>query len=402
MPAGRRHVLVGFAESLAAPESIWSLWDGGFRVTAFTRRGARPPIRRFRGLDVVEVDSPADDWPATVARLGDLAREIGADAVMPLDDEAVWLCARLSERSTVPVVGPVGEQAEFALDKRLQFAHARAAGFDVPQTVELDSLDVAAAAAPPLAFPLIVKRALAVAEVGPRLLRAPSTICADADEFRRAVSDFPAGQPVLLQPWLAGTGEGIFGLAGDDGLVAVSAHRRIRMVDPHGSGSSACASIRPEPELVERAEALVRRVGWRGLFMIELLRAGNRVWFVEFNGRTWGSTALARRLGKEYPAWSAEQRLLGKLPRDGIPFREVTCRHLGFEIAHTLAVLKGPRSRAIRFPPRLRTVMDVAHVRRSDTWYNLRPGARRVFVDDTFQTAFAPLLRRGRRLLGRR
>ena len=46
-PTRPTHLLVGFAEALAAPESIWSLADAGFRLTAFSRRGTRPPIRHF-------------------------------------------------------------------------------------------------------------------------------------------------------------------------------------------------------------------------------------------------------------------------------------------------------------------------------------------------------------------
>ena len=40
------------------------------------------------------------------------------------------------------------------------------------------------------------------------------------------------------------------------------------------------------------------------MFMIELLRdRTGKVWFVELNGRPWGSMALSRRQGFEYPAW---------------------------------------------------------------------------------------------------
>jgi hypothetical protein len=203
--------------------------------------------------------------------------------------------------------------------------------------------------------------------------------------------------PILVQPWLEGEGEGLFGLMAGDRLVAVSAHRRIRMVDPHGSGSSACVAIPPDPALAASTERMLAGIGWRGLFMVELLHAGDASWFIEFNGRTWGSMALARRIGFEYPAWAADERLYGRTePKAPDSYPLVTCRHLGFEISHLLAVMKGPRSRTVTFPSRLSAAKDFLRVRRNDRWYNLRPGCRRVFVDDTVQSALAPLMRQAR------
>ena len=40
-PAPRLRLLVGFAESLAAIESVWNLLDHGFEVHVFSRRGSR-------------------------------------------------------------------------------------------------------------------------------------------------------------------------------------------------------------------------------------------------------------------------------------------------------------------------------------------------------------------------
>jgi hypothetical protein len=58
--------------------------------------------------------------------------------------------------------------------------------------------------------------------------------------------------------------------------------------------------------------------------------------------------------------------------------------------------MKGPRSRTVTVPSRLSAAKDFLRVRRNDRWYNLRPGCRRVFVDDTVQSALAPLMRQAR------
>ena len=45
------------------------------------------------------------------------------------------------------------------------------------------------------------------------------------------------------------------------------------------------------------------------MFMLELLRdAAGTPWFMEVNGRPWGSMALAVRRGFDYPVWAVRRR----------------------------------------------------------------------------------------------
>jgi hypothetical protein len=205
----------------------------------------------------------------------------------------------------------------------------------------------------------------------------------------RAAARWDPRRPLLAQPLLHGVGEGLFGLAGTGGVHAWSAHRRVRMMNPAGSGSSACVSIPVDPALAERGERLVRAAGWTGLFMIELLRdRDGRAWFIELNGRPWGSMALARRLGLEYPAWAYAQLTdPGFEPPVPGAARALRARHLGRELVHVLMVLRGPRSCALSdWPSRLRTVRDVASIRRGDRLYNWRRGSSGLFLADTVGT----------------
>jgi hypothetical protein len=160
-------------------------------------------------------------------------------------------------------------------------------------------------------------------------------------------------------------------------------------MNPRGSGSSACRSIPPDEQLVAPARAFVERARWRGLFMLELLRdVDGQAWFVELNGRPWGSLALSRRRGLEYPAWAVAQSFDPALePTVPVTPHGPLCRHLGRELVHLLHVLRGQGSRpAPMWPSRLGTLRDVLSFRRTDQWYNRRPGRTRLFVDDTVRT----------------
>ncbi len=307
---------------------------------------------------------------------------------MPLDDEAALLCGRTNFTEQVILTGPRGDALELALNKRMQVEYAREAGFAVPPTkfVELEP----DALTGEIEFPVVFKPAMAVAKSGPGLTRGRSWICCNRAELEAAVASWGGRGPMLLQQFVHGVGEGLFGLATANGVVAWSGHRRLRMMNPHGSGASACATV-PNVDEASKASgaAFLARCGWRGLFMIELLRDhAGKLWFMEFNGRAWGSMALARRAGLEYPAWTAQLALNPAAPIQLPPARNdsIVCRHLGREIMHLLFVLRGSKSKALTEWPSFWSAASVLRVGRKDRWYNWRANDRRVFVSDVIST----------------
>jgi predicted ATP-grasp superfamily ATP-dependent carboligase len=384
---------MGFANALAAPETAWSLLESGAKVTVFARRGTRTALRQCRELTIVEITPVEEDAGRAVAEVAELLRLRPYTALMPLDDASVWLCGRVAESDlgSVSIVGPTGAQAALALDKGLQVEAAERAGFSVPATRHVQySQEIRALTG----LPLVLKPAYPVRMRSGRLVRGGNYVCGNRDELERVAGSWHEEEPLLAQPLLRGVGEGLFGLAGPDGLMALSAHRRIRMANPGGSGSSACASIPVDGDLARAAERMLRDVGWRGMFMLEFLRdADGTAWFMELNGRPWGSMALARRAGLEYPAWALRQSDDPEFaPPPTGPFRPQTCRHLGREIVHLLMVLRGPRSVAQdAWPSRWRTVRDVVRIGREDQWYNWRRKDWRLFVEDAVRTVLVQL-----------
>lgn len=386
-------MVIGFGESLAAPETAWSLRDAGHDVKAFTRAGEKPPLRKARGIEVVEVAAPEEDADRAVAEIA--AALEGADVLLPLDDEALALAERAIAGTQARLAGPSGSNVEVALDKRRQIELAEEAGFGVPATTVFASVAEARGGASSLPFPGIVRPARALMFEDRRLVHPRAALYADSAELESALASLPPEAPLLVQPWLRGTSEGFFGLATADGIAAPSAHERIRMLNPQGSHSSACRSREVDPAVAEAAARMLSAVGWRGLFMVELLRDGAGVpWFVELNGRTWGSMSLSRRMGFEYPAWAVAQALDESFrPTAPAASPPLTCRHLGGELVHLMIVMRGKHSRAVAtWPSRRQTARDVLSFKRSDCWYNLRPGERSVFVADTVQQVLRPVL----------
>jgi biotin carboxylase len=392
-------VLLGFAEAMSAPEVVWSLVDRGYRVAAFARRGRRSALRSSREVTCYEITPPDVDANAALRELERLCQknEGGSRvALFPLDDSALWLASRMTTRPGLTLVGASPAAIELALDKAAQLTAAQTAGFNVPPTTICTSgIQVREAAK---SFPVIIKPAKAAWEEEGRLRKGGMWVCGNKDELEAAIAKWAERMPAILQPFISGVGEGIFGLATKAGVEAWSAHRRLRMMNPQGSGSSACVSQPVDEEIRKVAEHFVRAAGWEGLFMIELLRdQSGKVWFVEFNGRAWGSMALARRQGLEYPAWQVDLAVTGQTRISNPPQTRpsLICKNLGREFMHVLFVLRGPKSSAIQpWPSFWKSLRDVLRVRKGDGLYNWRRSDPKVLFIDFYNTvldnAFKP------------
>ncbi len=376
-------VIILFADALAAPEVHWSLVDAGIPVVALARRGTRPALRRSRHARVVEVTNPASSASRCLTELEALVRQFEDPIVMPLDDLAIWLVHRLRESLPVRVCGPTDANAALTLDKRLQLEAAARAGFSVPETIAVDS---AADLARVERFPIIVKPALAARVERDALGRGRAFALANSTQ--RDQSGFVADpqEPMIGQPHIAGVGEGVFGLVLGGKVVAWSGHRRVRMMNPAGSGSSACINIAPEARTLAAAERFLLAMNWQGLFMIELLRdTDGRLWFMELNGRPWGSIALALRTGLDYPAW-AVRAMLDPVFEPIVPSNAPTllCRHVGREILHLAFVARGPGRGALKtqWPTLSGTLRSMLAPGRPQAIYNWRWNDPLVFFAD--------------------
>jgi hypothetical protein len=377
-----RSVLVGFADALSAPEVAASLLCAGHRVIGFARRGRPATLERVTGVEIVRVTAPEDDFDWCAAEVARAAA--AADVTMPLDDPAVLLCEHALPAAAL-LAGPRGLRAQFALDKRLQLRAAAAAGMSVPEWVELAPGESSNYG---MQFPAIAKPALAAEQLRGRLRRLSPRIVATDAELASIRGAWGESTSALLQRLVPGTGAGVFGLADEQGLHHLSAHRRVRMMNPAGSGSSACAS-EPVPDPVLPAiRAFLGLADWCGMFMVELLRGvAGEWWFMELNGRPWGSLALARRLGFEYPAWAVARTVDRTAPLPEAPaFSELMCRHLGRELIHLLFVLRGSDHAHGEWPGRLTTVREMLRRESPTAWYNLAPEMRGVFLYDTWRT----------------
>lgn len=391
------HVLIGFAEALPAPEVVFSLLGAGHRVSAFARTDALPLARL--PLEALHV-TPAPEADADGACAALRALMVGPDApdlLLPLDDVGLWL-SHAAGIAPERVAGATGARAVAALDKTLQVAAAQKAGLALPETCVIRTpadLNV------PLPLPVIAKPALAVRVEDGKLGKGDAVYLRDDAQKQSLIEGLGTDtEPLLTQPLVHGVGEGVFGFVTPRGVTGWSGHVRVRMMNPHGSGSSACRANPPSPELRAAVTQFLEALNWRGAFMVELLRdPGGTPWFMEINGRMWGSLALARRQGLEYPAWAVAQSLDPDFEPD-VPQNAPDpgiIRNLGRELLHLAFVLKGPKSAFHRktWPSLMRSLGGVLRPAGGRQFYNYDPAHRDFFLREALWTVKRTLRKGG-------
>ncbi|MFK7751196.1 MAG: hypothetical protein AB8B51_01480 [Sedimentitalea sp.] len=386
-------LLVGFAEALSAPEVVFGLTAAGFRLRLFTRKGTSSRLARTLKLDLVEVTAPEHDIAATRADLLRACDDV--DGLFALDDVSLRLCTDLAEQTKgLRHIHATGARAEAGLNKATQLAAARAAGLDVPDGPILNLPDDLPEN---IALPVIAKPVHAVELRDGKILKDDVHYLMNAQDVARFRALPSLAAPLIVQPLIHGTGEGIFGHATTEGVIGWSGHQRVRMMNPHGSGSSACRVLTPDPDLCKRIETMMMALDWRGPFMIELLRDDKGTpWFMELNGRVWGSMALARRNGLDYPVWATESAFDPDFTPQQGPERQDTVRHLGRDVLHLLFALRGPKTDFHKqgWPKFLHSLPRVLQPATGRAFYNYDPRHKGYFIGDAVDTVRATLRKR--------
>jgi hypothetical protein len=383
--------LIGFAEAVAAPEVCFSLKKSNARIVAFRRKKGIGKFARLKFVEYFPVTAPEIDFDRAVQDVETLVSQVCPESITPCDDAALFVLSRLKSCSA-PGLVPTRAACDFAMDKHAQNTLALESGFSVPRTkLIIDEAGVGDFES----RPAILKPRAAIDFIDGRLEKGPSFVIR-SDRLPSEAGTAIARRPYMMQEYKNGVGEGFFGVAHDGDIYASFGHRRLRMMNPLGSGSSACVSRAPEAKEADAARTLVKKLNWQGPFMIESLRDdADRSWFMEFNGRFWGSLALARRCGLDMPrvAVDLQNGRPVAVTREACPG---FARHLGRDLINLLFVLRGPGDgiRSGHWPTRYLALKEFLAPHRLSSFYNYDSSQPLFFVKDALLTVSNAVLRR--------
>lgn len=263
-------------------------------------RWSRHVTRRVRCPD-------PSDTAAFLAWLLDFGAASPGHVLLPSTDEVAWLAAEnqaaLAGRfHLVPV--PFAAVDDL-LDKRSLHEHCGAVGLDVPETRFPRSEEEAAALAAEVGFPLVLKPRTQI------LLDSHSkgVLVESAPDFAPRWRDFLAGNHhgerlvarkpdvvwPMLQRYYPAARRSIYSLSGyaaGGEIAGVRAARKI-FQRPRKLGIGLCfEEAELDAGLVARVGALCARVGYRGVFEVELVQDGSRSVLIDFNPRFYGQMAF--------------------------------------------------------------------------------------------------------------
>lgn len=297
-------VLVTDAAQRASLAVVRSLGRAGVPVIACdTSTAAIAGASRYCQRYVICPDSrqaPLEfiDWVASYCRKNDIS------VVFPITEtssQALLMHRQRLEGIRLPFTD--FDRLIKIADKASLLDEARACGLDVPKGIYYaKGSDVPAQL--PFEPPFIAKPSRSNHWLGDRWLATEVCLVRSAEDWQQLLAERQdlRDHPILLQEFIPGRGAGIFALYHHGEALSFFAHRRLREKPPTGGVSVWSESCQPDPAIEAQAKAILDRVQWHGVAMVEFrVDDSGKAWLMEVNTRFWGSLQLAIDAGFDFP-----------------------------------------------------------------------------------------------------
>lgn len=324
----QRAVLVTGAETIAGIAVIRSLGRAGYRVHAVSADASALGFRStFAFTTAVH---PAVGTPAFLEWLRALVRKQGIDLIVPTEHVLVALRDGFGEFAALL---PVHDDASIVYRGLSKYDAPRAMPSAVnhhvlPPTLWIDDLHNAPTTGEvaKLGAPFHVKadgvHALAGCQSVTQRAETPSEAIRQLANLRGRYAK------AIVQGHVPGQGVGAFFLLHRGTVLAEFMHRRLHEV-PHTGGVSSLRESWRHRAIRDDALERLRCLRWEGVAMVEYRwePTTDRYWFIEMNGRFWGSLHLALFCGVDFPRLLADAFFGQPLaPGGSYPLRR-RCRH---------------------------------------------------------------------------
>ena len=253
-----------------------------------------------------------------IAQLLQLAHEYGDVFLIAVSENDNLIINRHRQRleQLMTVLAPSQLMLEKVLDKNRCLGIAQSVGIRIPESFQPESFDqVLAYSQQPLDYPRVLKWAdpnevaQALSQAG--LACEKCQYVFDAEDLvaklepYQAIDRFP-----MIQEYCAGHGVGQMFLVQDGEVKLAFQHERLHEWPPEGGVSTLCKSLTLEHhrQCRESSMRLLKQLQWTGVAMVEYRYdpAKAEYYFMEINGRFWGSLPLAIAAGVPFASgWVA-------------------------------------------------------------------------------------------------
>jgi predicted ATP-grasp superfamily ATP-dependent carboligase len=273
-------------------------------------------------------------------------RDHRIDLVLPTTDWTLLPLSQHRDRFRGLTMLPVAphEALETASDKYQTILLAEQVGVPAPKTTLVQSMEEVASATE-YSFPMVVKDRYSARWIGDRAELGSAFYAYSRDELVRRVRERVAkAGDVLVQSFIGGVGVGFSCFVWKGEVYLPFQWKRIREIDPRGSGSSARMSVDLDSQVLAYSRELIRHAGFQGMAMVEYKKnpESGRLVLMEINGRPWGSLQLPIDCGIDYPLHLVRWALEGKAPPSHVGYKKgVVNRSLVGDLMHLKNVFAG-------------------------------------------------------------
>lgn len=280
--------------------AIRSFGERGFAVTAGSSiRWNAGKLSRYVSRRVTYPD-PAEYPNEFVRSIERELQEHDYDMILPVNqrtvDTVVKHKSRLEAHTAVPFLRY--DRLEVALDKGATIEAARKFDIPHPKTCLNDEIDFDSIEPTLGGYPVVVKPRRESGGKG-------VSICESREELRRAYRRTTDRYgPTIVQEFIPNSGErGVYTMYDRSSTMsAVTVQHRLRSRPP-GGGASTYRETVSDPELVSLSDRLLSSLEWQGVAMAEYRydRRDGEPKLMEINPRLWGSLALSKFAGVDFP-----------------------------------------------------------------------------------------------------
>jgi predicted ATP-grasp superfamily ATP-dependent carboligase len=307
--------------------------------------------------------SPYVSIPGFVADVNANAARFDADTVLPTSEAAIMACNLARDQLGVELLAPSQEEVDVLFQKRETLRLARSAGVPIPHSHTINAETASSLIDLDIRPPIVIKPNRSESIVGDRIVRGGSTVYAysQSELIDKATTILARSPEILVQEFVNGYGVGISGVFKAGEPVTLFGHRRIRETNPLGGPSAVAVSICISDALYDATARIMRTTGYTGAAMVEYKvdRESGLTYFMEVNGRLWGSILLPIAAGLDLPYILWRVATGREVLSDGRYREGVVGRNLLGDTKHLVTVLRGrPKEWPGQFPTRWQALRD--------------------------------------------
>lgn len=310
-PPRRRVLIVATGRDRGALAAIRAFRAAGWYVGVGTPDGGGVLGSSRASHASYRVPRPRHDGRDFVEGVRRAALSGSFDLVFGGGDDWMAALSAYREQLPLPVAHPPFDVVETVLDKMRLADHAATVGLASPRTVL--ATDEALAT---WDGPVVVKCKEHWAPDQTQSLRIEAKLFATTGDALAQVERIrAAGAQPILQEVVAGTLGALIGVFHEGRLYGRTQQVSTRLWPTPNGASARAYTVPVDEDLSTRVEALLEDLGWHGLVELQFLTGHDGVpHLIDFNGRFFGSLALAESAGEGLVRTWAELALGGPAP----------------------------------------------------------------------------------------